>query len=204
MRTWAEIDLDALKFNFNSIRSSLKPDVKVMSVIKADAYGHGVIECAKTLLACGTDAFAVSTASEALELRRAGFDTPTLILGVVDRENFRSLIEKDITLNISDTKSAEALSETAEKVGKRAKIHIKTDTGMSRLGFLADSIDTVDEILRISKIPNIDTALRGEDRHFCVRAACAGFSLWVDTHAPAMHLYTRKLYDEYMKNKAGK
>ena len=55
-----------------------------------------------------------------------------------------------------------------------------------------------------SRIPNINTALRGEDRHFCVRAACAGFSLWVDTHAPAMHLYTRKLYDEYMKSKAGK
>ena len=55
-----------------------------------------------------------------------------------------------------------------------------------------------------SKIPNIDMALRGEDRHFCVRAACAGFGLWVDTHAPATHLYTRKLYDEYMKSKAGK
>ena len=55
-----------------------------------------------------------------------------------------------------------------------------------------------------SRIPNINTALRGEDRHFCVRAACAGFSLWVDTHAPATHLYTRKLYDEYMKSKAGK
>jgi len=54
-----------------------------------------------------------------------------------------------------------------------------------------------------SRIPNINTALRGEDRHFCVRAACAGFGLWVDTHAPATHLYTRKLYDEYMKSKAG-
>ena len=55
-----------------------------------------------------------------------------------------------------------------------------------------------------SRIPKINTALRGEDRHFCVRAACAGFGLWVDTHAPATHLYTRKLYDEYMKSKAGK
>lgn len=167
MRTWAEIDLDALKFNFNSIRKSLKPDVRVMSVIKADAYGHGVIECAKALLACGTDAFAVATASEALEIRRAGFDTPTLILGAVDIEDFGSLIEKDITLNISDVKSAEALSERAEKVGKRVKIHIKADTGMSRLGFRADSGETVSEILKISRLPNIE--IEGIFSHF----ACA-------------------------------
>lgn len=167
MRTWAEIDLDALKFNFDNIRRSLKPNVKVMSVIKADAYGHGVIECAKTLLACGTDAFAVATASEALELRQAGFDTPTLILGAVASEDFKSLIENDITLGISDTKSAEALSETAKKVGKRVKIHIKADTGMSRLGFVAGGRDTVGEILKISKLPNIE--IEGIFSHF----ACA-------------------------------
>lgn len=167
MRTWAEIDLDALKYNFNNIRKRVKPNVKIMSVVKADAYGHGVVECAKTLLACGTDAFAVATASEALELRQAGFDTPTLILGAVTSEDFGSLIEKGITLSISDLKSAELLSEAAKKVGKNVKIHIKADTGMSRLGFRADDDKTVTEILKISKLPNIE--IEGIFSHF----ACA-------------------------------
>ena len=169
MRTWAQIDLDALKYNFNNIRAALKPGVKVMSVIKADAYGHGVKECAKTLLECGTDAFAVATASEALELRRAGFDTPTLILGAVAKEEFPSLVKNDITLNISDKESAKALSEAAKKADKTVKIHIKADTGMSRLGFKTDGdiSCTVSDILEISMLPNIE--IEGIFSHF----ACA-------------------------------
>ena len=168
MRTWAQIDLDALKYNFNNIRSVLKPGVKVMSVIKADAYGHGVIECARTLLECGTDAFAVATASEALELRRAGFNTPTLIIGAVDKDDFARLIENDITLSISDLESAVLLSEAAKKANKTVKIHIKLDTGMSRLGFSAsDKAGTVSRILELSKLPNIET--EGIFSHF----ACA-------------------------------
>ena len=169
MRTWAEIDLDALKYNFNNIKKSLKPNVRVMSVIKANAYGHGVIECAKTLLECGSDAFAVSSASEALELRHAGFDTPILILGVVGKEDFPSLIKNDITLNISDIKSAIALSQAAKKADKTVKIHIKADTGMSRLGFKTDGdLDrTVSDILEISRLTNIE--IEGIFSHF----ACA-------------------------------
>ena len=167
MRTYAEIDLDALRYNFNNIKKSLRPDVKVMSVVKADAYGHGATECAKTLLECGTDAFAVSNVSEALELRRAGLTAPILILGAVDRADFSVLVENGITISISDTKSAEALSEAAKKAGKTAIIHIKADTGMSRLGFRADKEDSVAEILAISELPNI--RVEGIFSHF----ACA-------------------------------
>lgn len=183
MRTWAEIDLDALKYNFEGIRSVLKPKTKIMSVVKTDAYGHGYEECCKTLLECGTDAFAVATVSEAKQVRKVCPDTPILILGTVQKDDMAELIRYDIMPSVSDTDSAEELSKEAEKSGKRVKIHIKTDTGMSRLGFAAGNSSTVADILKISKLPNIE--IDGIFSHF----ACA------DEENPD---YTRMQFDKFL------
>ncbi|MCR4719841.1 MAG: alanine racemase [Firmicutes bacterium] len=167
MRTWTEIDIDALKYNFNNIKGILKPHTKIMSVVKADAYGHGYRECCKALLDCGSDAFAVATIEEAAQIRKAGFDTPVLILGAVSKDDFPYLLELDVMPAVFDVPDAQALSQIAQKSDKTAKIHIKIDTGMSRLGFSAIDSRTVDEILKISRLPNIE--INGIFSHF----ACA-------------------------------
>lgn len=167
MRIWAEIDIDALKQNFSNIRKKLKSETKIMSVVKADAYGHGYYECCKALTEAGTDAFAVATFDEAMQIRRAGFVTPILILGAVSADDFPRLAEFDIMPNIFSFSDAKTLSQIAKKAGKTVKIHIKIDTGMSRLGFLAEEDETVSEIVKISKLSNIE--INGIFSHF----ACA-------------------------------
>jgi len=168
-RTWTEINLDALKFNFQGIKKCVTNGTKIMSVVKADAYGHGVLECCKTLLECGTDAFAVATLTEALQIRRAGFDIPILILGVTEEEQTDELVKYDITPNVHNLSFAKKLSQSAQKFGKTAKIHIKIDTGMSRLGYVVgeDNKAVIEEIIEISKLPNIE--IEGIFSHF----ACA-------------------------------
>lgn len=167
MRTWTEIDIDALKYNFNNIKGILKPHTKIMSVVKADAYGHGYRQCCKALLDCGSDAFAVATIDEAAQIRKAGFDTPVLILGAVSKDDFPHLLELDVMPAVFNVPDAEALSKIAQKANKTVKIHIKIDTGMSRLGFAAAGSKTVDEIVKISRLPNIE--INGIFSHF----ACA-------------------------------
>ena len=184
MRTWAEIDLDALKYNFDNIRSKLNPETKIMAVVKADAYGHGYGECCKTFLDCGADAFAVATLSEAKQVRRVCPDTPILILGTVQNDDMQEIIKYGIMPSISDTANCEALSKEAEKAGKTVKIHIKADTGMSRLGFNAEDNKTVSEIVKISKLPNIE--IEGIFSHF----ACA------DEKNPE---YTRMQFGRFLK-----
>lgn len=167
MRTWTEIDIDALKYNFRNIKGILKPQTKIMSVVKADAYGHGYKECCRALLEAGTDEFAVATIEEAERIRKAGFDTSVLILGAVSQDVFLHLLELKVMPAIFNFSDAEALSQIAKKADKTAKIHIKIDTGMSRLGFSAIDTRTIDEIVKISKLPNIE--INGIFSHF----ACA-------------------------------
>ena len=166
MRSWAEISIDALKYNYNSIRGALNPTTKIMSVVKADAYGHGYAECCKALLECGTDSFAVATLSEAKQVRKIS-DKPILILGAVQCNEFDELIKNDIMPAISDEVECKKLSESAQKASKTVKIHVKIDTGMSRLGFSAVDGGTVDKIIGISNLPNIE--IDGIFSHF----ACA-------------------------------
>lgn len=184
MRAWAEVDIDALKYNFENIRALLKSETKIMSVVKADAYGHGYYECCKALLEAGTDAFAVAAVSEAVQIRKAGFKVPILILGAVSKEDFPQLLELEIMPCIFNLYDAEALSYEAEKVGKTAKIHIKIDTGMSRLGFFSTDNASIDDILRISQLPNIE--IDGIFSHF----ACA------DEKNPE---YTRLQFESFMR-----
>ena len=137
-RTWSEIDLDALIFNYRTIKEKIGKDVKFLGVVKADAYGHGSINVAKTLEEEGADYLAVSSIDEAMELRINGIKMPILILGHTPREQVDRLIEYDITQAVTCKAKAVEYSEEAVRLNKTLKIHIKVDTGMSRLGYLCD------------------------------------------------------------------
>lgn len=166
MRAWAEINLDAIAHNMRQIRKITSKNAKIMAVIKADAYGHGVESIAETLVKNGADAFAVATSDEALQLRKSGFTLPILILGNVFKEEYEKLIENDISLTVASTDTAEEISKAALKIGKDAKIHIKLDTGMGRIGFVCgdDDESTADEIFNISELGAI--CVKGIFSHF--------------------------------------
>lgn len=137
-RTWSEIDLDALIHNYKTLRERVGKNVKFLGVVKADAYGHGAIEVSRTLEENGADYLAVSSIDEAMELRLNNIKMPILILGHTPREQVDRLIEFNITQAVSCKAKAVEYSEEAVKLGKTLKIHIKVDTGMSRLGYLCD------------------------------------------------------------------
>ncbi len=163
-RAWAEIDLDAVGENVRAIKKHLNGNTMLMGVVKANAYGHGVCQVAEELLKSGVDALAVAFADEAVELRRAGFDVPVLVLGNSTDSDIETIVEFDITPAVSSVEFAKKLSETAQAHGKAVKIHIKVDTGMSRIGFLADREETVDEILEVSDLDGI--VVEGMFTHF--------------------------------------
>ena len=156
-RTWAEINMDALTENIKNIRSITNKNSMVMAVVKADAYGHGAVNVAKLLLKNGADRLAVADLDEAIELRHSGISAEILILGASFDEDCSSLVKHNITPAVFSYDFAKKLSTEAIKQGKQAKIHVKIDTGMSRIGFVSgDSNEEIcDEILKISKLPNI-------------------------------------------------
>lgn len=165
-RTWAEVDLDAIAHNIKEIRKITNPASKIMAVVKADAYGHGFLEVAKTLLENGADRLAVAVLQEGKQLRSRGVNVPILILGASGEESIEDLINFDITPSVFTYEFAKELSYAAERKEKVTKIHIKIDTGMSRIGFLAgeDNEGIVDEILKISRLPYIE--IEGIFSHF--------------------------------------
>ena len=158
-RTWAEIDLDALAYNYRKARELAGPNVKYLGVVKADAYGHGAVQVARKLETLGADYLAVSSLDEARELRRGGVTMPILILGHTPPEMVPQLIEYGITQAVSAKAKAEEYSAEAVRCGGTLKIHIKVDTGMSRLGFLVRGRHFergVESIFQSCRLPNLD------------------------------------------------
>ena len=135
-RTWAEIDLDALEQNYRKAREMIGASVKYLGVVKADAYGHGAVQISRKLEELGADYLAVSSLDEARELRHGGIRMPILILGHTPPDMVSQLIQHDITQTVSAKAKAEEYNAAAAACGGRLKVHIKVDTGMSRLGFL--------------------------------------------------------------------
>lgn len=135
-RTWAEIDLDALAHNYRRARELTGSGVRYLGVVKADAYGHGAVQVAEHLEELGADYLAVSSLDEARELRHGGISAPILILGHTPPEMVPELIRYHITQAVSAQAKAEEYSAAAAACGGTLKVHIKVDTGMSRLGFL--------------------------------------------------------------------
>ena len=158
-RAWAEIDLDALAHNYQQARRKIGPNVKYLGVVKADAYGHGAIQVSRKLEQLGADYLAVSSLDEAKELRRAGIQAPILILGHTPPAMVPQLIEYRITQAVSALAKAEAYSAAAVESGGTLKVHIKVDTGMSRLGFLVREghFDTgVESIAAACALPGLE------------------------------------------------
>ena len=137
-RTWAEIDLDALSHNYHMLRKKIGPEIKFLGVVKADAYGHGSVQVSRLLQELGTDYLAVSSIDEAIELRHNDITMPILILGHTPKEQVSRLIKYNITQAVTCKAKALEYSEEAVRCGGTLNIHIKVDTGMSRLGYLCD------------------------------------------------------------------
>lgn len=158
-RTWAEISLSNLEHNYRLLRDLLPAGCRYLSLIKANAYGHGMVPVAKKMEALGADYFAVACLDEALEVRRAGIRTPVLILGVTLPEDAEEVVRCGATQSVSDRDGALALSAAAQKLGLPARVHIKLDTGMSRVGFPAReecAEETARAVLEVCALPGID------------------------------------------------
>lgn len=146
-RTYAIIHVDAIKKNIENVQKRVGSDKKILAVIKANAYGHGAVEVAKEI--CNSVyAFAVATVKEALELRENGINNMILILGYICEAEYEVAIENDITFAIVTKEMAYAVSKCAGKLNKKARCHIKINTGMNRIGFpvCEESIDEIEEV----------------------------------------------------------
>ena len=152
-RTYAAINLDNIEYNYNSVRNKVAEGVRVLCVIKADAYGHGAAEIGR-FLEGKADFFGVACTEEALELRKAGIETPVLILGRVFPWDYEEIVKHDIRIPIFNIEDAKALSDEAVRQGKTAPFHFCIDTGMSRIGFQITE-ESADICKEITALPNI-------------------------------------------------
>lgn len=157
-----EVNLGNLRHNFRVIQKHVGSVSQVMAVVKADAYGHGVIPVVRSLLEEGCQRFAVATPDEALELREAGINEPLLVLGPSPCKVATEYVKLNISAAFTDPDFARAMSEAALHEGKPALLHLKVDTGMGRIGFLAEEIPEV--INEMSSLPGIE--LEGLFTHF--------------------------------------
>lgn len=156
-RTWAEVSLGNLEHNYRALRSCLEPGCRFLGVVKANAYGHGAVPVAKRLEELGAEYLAVACLEEAAELRTAGITAPILILGVTPPAQAAEAVELDVTQTVFTPDLAKALSDAAGAAGKRARVHLKADTGMSRLGVLAhDPQAAAKELAALCELPHLE------------------------------------------------
>jgi alanine racemase len=168
-RTWAEINLDHLAYNYHRLREQMGPVAKYLGVVKADAYGHGAVRVARKLEQLGADYLAISNVEEAQELRRHGITLPILMLGYTPADMTSVLIENHVTQDVPSLEMAKAYSKEAAAAGGTLKVHLKLDTGMGRLGFQCDEAHfdrSLEEILEAIRLPGLDW--EGVFMHFCV------------------------------------
>lgn len=184
LRTYAEVDLEAIAHNIEEIRKKVGKEVMIAAVIKADGYGHGSIPVAKRLEK-DVDFFCVAAIEEAIELREHGFDLPILILGYTSPSQYEDVVKYQIAQTIYDYETAEQLNIIAETMGQKAKVHIALDTGMNRIGFYWNE-HSLEDIEAISKMEHIE--LEGCFSHF----SCADMA---DKDFSKMQM---KVYDDFL------
>ena len=169
-RTWAEINLNSIEYNFRNIKNKLSENTKILCVLKADAYGHGAEFLVKEYEKLGADWYGVSNIDEAVQLRNAGAKKPILIFGYTNPEMVETLYKYDISQAVFSLQYAQKLSEICEKTGSKIKIHIKVDTGMSRIGFFCQSEESINnsakEIKQLKNLKNLE--IEGIFTHFSV------------------------------------
>ena len=169
-RTWAEISLNAIEHNYNVIRNKVADDTKVCCVIKADGYGHGAVELSQIYEKLRADFFAVSNIDEGIEIRKSGSKLPIVILGYTPVSEAKNLAEYDISQAVFSLEYAKELSEKCVEEDCICKMHIKVDSGMSRIGFMCQEFPrdeySIEEICEACCLPNLE--VEGLFTHFCV------------------------------------
>lgn len=161
--TWAEISLDNLKHNIKALKELIGSNTEICAVVKADAYGHGSTHVAKVLMETGVKFLAVATLSEAIELRKSGCNVSIIILGYTPKEQGDLLIEYNIIQTIYSYEQAVTFSKIAKEKNKNLTVHIKVDTGMSRLGFQISDKDIIKSIFEMDNLK-----IQGIYTHFAV------------------------------------
>ena len=165
--TYAEVDLGAIAHNVRNLKRHVGPGVRLMAVVKANAYGHGAPEVARTALAHGADRLAVARVAEGVQLRQAGIDAPILVLGYTLPEQATLAAEHGLTLTVTEPAVAAALSAASGALGRRSKIHVKVDSGMGRFGLLPDEV--VPFLDHLAGLPGLE--LEGLFTHFATADA---------------------------------
>lgn len=150
---WAEIDLGALQDNVRSMAASLRQPARVMAVVKADAYGHGAITVARAAIEAGASSLGVATVDEGVQLRRAGITVLILLLGSTSPAEADIAVEYDLSVTVFSPDAARALSRAASRAGRAAKIHLKIDTGMGRIGIAPPEAPSV--VREITQLPGL-------------------------------------------------
>ena len=171
-RTWADISLDDLEYNYHSIRSHLPSGTRFLGVMKADAYGHGAVPVSRALADLGAEYLAVSNLEEAVQLRRGEIRLPILILGYTPPEYAENMIFLDITQEVHSLEYANELNAALAGTNYILNVHLKLDTGMTRIGFFAyDNEQTLDELKQVAALPHL--RIEGVFMHFCVADSTA-------------------------------
>lgn len=193
-RVYTKVNLDNIQKNMQAVREKFGDDMIIMGIVKANAYGHGAVKVAKALVEYGAGMLGVAAIDEAVELRESGIDAPILILGQIFRQDYATAIENDVTCTVVDIVTAQGISQKAKELGKIAKVHIKIDTGMGRIGFQPD----VDGEMQIKSVFNLENlSVDGAFTHF----ACADFEDKTSANAQKEKFlnFTDKLINEGYK-----
>ena len=146
LRTWVELDREAIKKNYQTFKKIIGPKCILMAVVKSNAYGHGLVEFSKEVVKAGVNFLGVDSFDEALQLRQAGLKTRIMVFGYVSPDIYKKAVAKNISITISNFPALEAILKT--KLDKKLKIHIKVDTGLGRQGFMPSDMDKVFDILQ--------------------------------------------------------
>ncbi len=162
--TWLEVDLEAVAHNVRQIKAFVGPSVEVLAVLKADAYGHGAVKVARTALNNGASICGVASVNEAVRLRNVGIDAPILVLGYTPAWLAKDALLHDVTLTVYDADVVRLYSRAAEDLRRTARVHVKVDTGMGRLGLLPDQV--LPFVRKVHRLPHLD--LEGIFTHFSV------------------------------------
>ncbi len=168
--TWVEIDLSAIANNIRQVQTLVGPEVRILASLKADAYGHGALKVARTVLHNGASMLGVATVSEAMPLREAGINAPILVFGYVPPWQLREAVRLGLTITLYSIESAQALSRASLALRQPVKVHVKVDTGMGRLGIRAEQITEVLKLVHeIIDLPGLE--LEGIFTHFAMADA---------------------------------
>lgn len=163
---WVEVDLAALKHNLRQVKTLVGDSVQVMAVVKANGFGHGYVQPARAFVEAGADALAVTRLDEAVALREGGVEARILLFAPVSADNADQAVSADLDLTVTDLTLARAVSQAAQAVGKTARVHLKVDTGMGRLGVYPEDAGPL--LKAIATLPGIEVA--GVYTHFATAA----------------------------------